>query len=152
LLKALLEKSIDQVSAALLKDPSQAKEPFWDHDCEPPLCCAVRLECSVHIVKLLLDHGADPEATNVRGCKPADILRKEVKASSAPTFEVVLQNYLQSPPAISRHVTLPSCSPGHPVPVFSPDSSSPAEMFGVAGSENHESWQREVADLLEQRQ
>ena len=57
MLQALRNDSVKDVQTALESDPGAASEPFWDHDVEPPLSCAVRLKCSVAIVRLLLEHG-----------------------------------------------------------------------------------------------
>ena len=76
LLRALLTKSIDEVKEALQQNPEEANEPFWDHDWEPPLCCAVRLECSASIVKLLLEYGADPQSKDVRGRDPSMMFKE----------------------------------------------------------------------------
>lgn len=74
LLQALEMKSLEQVRAALEANPGDASDPFWDHDSEPPLCCAVRLGCSAGIVKLLLEHGADPDVTDMRNRTPLQLL------------------------------------------------------------------------------
>lgn len=76
LLLALESKDAGKVLAALRESPESAKELFWDHGVEPPLCCAVRLQCSVAILKLLLEFGADPKDADVRGRIPCQILGK----------------------------------------------------------------------------
>ena len=62
LLQALQMKSVEGVRAALREDPMAANEHLWDHRCDHPLWCAVRLQSSLEIVQLLLDHGADRDA------------------------------------------------------------------------------------------
>jgi len=73
MLKALRMDSLDQVRAVLDRDRDAAQEPFWDHDVEPPLCCAARLGCSASIVKLLLENGASTEAQDVRRRMPHEL-------------------------------------------------------------------------------
>jgi len=90
LLLALEAKEAGKVLAALRESPESAKELFWDHGVEPPLCCAVRLQCSANILKLLLAFGADPEDADVRGRMPFQILGK-------PSL---LQMYSQTLPAM----------------------------------------------------
>lgn len=63
-----------QVAAALTDDPEAAALPFWDHDCEPPLCCAVRFGCDSDVIELLLEHGADVNATDMHGQTPMMII------------------------------------------------------------------------------
>jgi len=77
LMKALytndVTKSVAQILGILELDPEIINEPFWDHDCEPPLCCAVRLQRPAAIVRLLLEHGACTEDTDSHGRTPAQI-------------------------------------------------------------------------------
>lgn len=73
-LTALYHRSLKEARAALHDDPSAAKFPFSDHRWEPPLCAAVRLECDVDIVELLLRHGADVTATDSNGRTPLECL------------------------------------------------------------------------------
>jgi len=84
LLRALEVKSAEQVRAVLHGNPEAAKEPFWDHDVEPPLCCAVRLRCNASILELLLEHGASPEDKDMHGHTPGQILEQP----SRNTWEV----------------------------------------------------------------
>lgn len=85
LLRALQRKSVEQVRAILQHDPEAAREVFWDHDFEPPLCAAVRLECSADIVRLLLEYGADPQVKNMRGFTPSRMLQEPVIAQPTLT-------------------------------------------------------------------
>jgi len=70
LLKSLAANNLKKVRECLSADSLVAKTPFWDHDVEPPLCAAVRLQCDTCIVKALLDSDADPEAIDSRGRTP----------------------------------------------------------------------------------
>lgn len=74
LLQALQKNSVKDVRAVLQQSPEAASEPFWDHDVEPPLCCALRLRCEPAIVELLLHSGASPETKDMRGRTPVQIL------------------------------------------------------------------------------
>jgi len=82
--------ALEQVRTILQKCPEAANEPFWDHDCEPPLCCAARLKCSSSIVQLLIDFGASLESQDMFGHTPAQIGRQpqpfEVQPSSISDF------------------------------------------------------------------
>jgi len=78
LLAALEQDSIQGVLAALHDDPDAAKYPFWDHDVEPPLCAAVRLDCNSSIIGLLVEHGADVNPMDVHGHTPWAILDSKV--------------------------------------------------------------------------
>jgi len=80
-MKALETGSAADIRDILQENPETVNEPFWDHDCEPPLCCAARLNCPATIVQLLLEHGASAEDTDVRGRTPAQIL---VEAQQKP--------------------------------------------------------------------
>jgi len=85
LLRALQRNSAHQVRVVLSATPEAAKEPFEDHNWEPPICCAVRLKCGAEIVQLLLDHGASPDEKDIHGHTPIQILQKQqdlVKASA----------------------------------------------------------------------
>lgn len=77
LLQAMEMNSAEQVRTALEHTPEIAKDLFWDHECEPPLCSAVRLKCSSAVVELLLEYGADAEAKDVFGRTPAEMLRQQ---------------------------------------------------------------------------
>lgn len=130
LLKALKATSIDGVLAALKQSPTAAKEPFWDHDIEPPLCCAVRLQCSADIVKVLLDHGADPEAKDVRGHGPLEMLKEPQQwgqVDPTTTFEPMWVHMVSD----DFFVKLP-----------------PDDL--IAYSAAQEAWRQEVSDLLVQ--
>lgn len=78
LLQALKKNSVEEVRAALEQNPEAAILPFWDHKCEPPLCCAVRLQCDAAIIELLRDYGANLEDKDVRGRTALDIMQQPV--------------------------------------------------------------------------
>jgi len=135
LLRALQMGSVERVRAALLDDPEAANEPFWDHCCDLPLCYAVRKQCKSEIVKLLLDHGADKEGTDMRGRTAAQILWQT-----------------------SARVTDPPMSFDRTCGHLNPQGYQPAFTFALAGlpryfnvpsaEEVYETWRREVSDLL----
>jgi len=74
-MRALQANSFQRVQAALDADPEAVLFPFWEHNVEPPLCCAVRLLCDAPIVELLLERGALLDAANVDGKMPLEVLR-----------------------------------------------------------------------------
>lgn len=70
LLKALMSGSLSAVTAALESDSAVATEPFFDNNCEPPLCAAVNFGCPADVLALLLRHGADVHSVDCRGRTP----------------------------------------------------------------------------------
>jgi len=84
LLQALQKNSVKDVHSVLEHAPEAAGELFWDHDVEPPLCCAVRLGCEPAIVKLLLENGASPETKDMHGRTPAQILAQGATSLVSP--------------------------------------------------------------------
>jgi len=74
LLRAIRACSEQAVSAALEEDPCSSTDLFWDHDCDTPLCAAIRNRCSAGIVRLLLARGASPTAADSRGWTPLTLL------------------------------------------------------------------------------
>lgn len=79
LLQALQANSVDMVSDVIAGDADAASLPFWDHNVEPPLCCATRLSCDAPIVSYLLEARADVNATNVDGITALDIVRRPAR-------------------------------------------------------------------------
>lgn len=65
--KALLANSVDMVMRALEEEPEAAYIPFYDQGMEPPLCFAVRSHCSLEVLDLLLQYGADPMSSDING-------------------------------------------------------------------------------------
>jgi hypothetical protein len=72
-----------QVAAALSEDPEAAAFPFWDHDSEPPLCCAVRFGCDSDVIELLLEYGADVNTMDIHGQTPMMILTAQSKHANS---------------------------------------------------------------------
>lgn len=85
LLRALQQKNIDALMAALTEDPDSATIPFVERDMEPPVCAAVRLRCPAAMVAALLDRGADPGADDMWGNTAMKYLQQSscLMASSA---------------------------------------------------------------------
>ncbi|CAK0834373.1 unnamed protein product [Prorocentrum cordatum] len=74
LLSALERNCTKQVRLAIEADPEAAKEPFWDSRFEWPLCAAIRLRCSVEVVRLLIENGAEVGVASVGGQSPLQLL------------------------------------------------------------------------------
>ncbi|CAK0850066.1 unnamed protein product [Prorocentrum cordatum] len=74
LLLALERNCTKQVRLAIEADPEAAKEPFWDSRFEWPLCAAIRLRCSVEVVRLLIENGAEVGVESVGGQSPLQLL------------------------------------------------------------------------------
>lgn len=125
LLQALQSKSEDEVRSILKLTPDAATEPFWDHNCEFPLKCALRLHCDAAIVKLLLEYGASPE-----------------DGRSAVRIDV-----MQSPWEMKSEVNW-SLMPGAEVTAF-PKGIGAQPTYVNAHAIANESWRREVAHLLD---
>jgi len=91
MLQALRNNVVNEVRYVLEKNPGAANEPFPDHEFEPPLVCAVRLQCKAAIVRLLLEHGASPDTTDIYGCSALQLEQKieriEANAWSPPMSE-----------------------------------------------------------------
>lgn len=88
LLRALRRSSLEEVKAALAHEPDAAICPIME-SFEPPLCCAVQLGCSEHIVQLLLQHGAMVDAENAEGRTPLMLL------SMVPSFGFAMPHMAQ---------------------------------------------------------
>lgn len=76
LLRALTSQSLQAVEQVLADDPDAVNEPFWEQQCEPPLCRAIREGCSPAIVAELLRRGADVDAVDARACSPYMLLQQ----------------------------------------------------------------------------
>eukprot|EP00928_Gymnodinium_smaydae_P057736 TRINITY_DN40960_c0_g1_i1.p2 TRINITY_DN40960_c0_g1~~TRINITY_DN40960_c0_g1_i1.p2 ORF type:complete len:202 (+),score=32.77 TRINITY_DN40960_c0_g1_i1:102-707(+) len=75
LLRAFVSNSEIAVGRILHGDPGLATTPFFEHQWEMPLCCAVRHGCSVAIISHLLKHGAQWSDTDMNGRTALDLLR-----------------------------------------------------------------------------
>jgi len=73
-MRALLRNALDDARIALVTEPDSATTVFFDHEWEPPLCTATRLQCSLEIIELLLEHGADINAEDMHGRTAVTIL------------------------------------------------------------------------------
>lgn len=119
MLKALHANSLEQVRAVVESTPKVASEPFWDHDLEPPLCCAVRLQCDANIVQTLLEHGASPADADLRGRTAMHILRELEVPILTNQWEMLLQPFVVSM-SFGEHLaslenpTVPGLSPDSP--------------------------------------
>lgn len=72
--RAIHADSVVLVREALQSNPDSAKDIFFDHEAEPPLCLAIRKDCDPQIIQLLLDYGASAEAVDKHGATPLSIL------------------------------------------------------------------------------
>mmetsp|Transcript_10522 Transcript_10522/g.25482 ORF Transcript_10522/g.25482 Transcript_10522/m.25482 type:complete len:229 (-) Transcript_10522:171-857(-) len=77
LLRALRMASLPQVSWLLEEDPEAASSIFIEHRCETPLCAAIRHNCGVDILRILLDHGAEVNLRDCDGFTPLALLSKK---------------------------------------------------------------------------
>jgi hypothetical protein len=160
LLRALQLKSMEQVLAILQHDPEAPRELFWDHDVEPPLCAAVRLECSADIIRLLLEHGADPHVKNARGYTPARMLQElssPVNSEPTPTPPLVAAPFV--PDGLDTWPGLFAPQMGFQMGFLAPQRveiapwSPNADEWGVqevvdANVANAMVWRHEVASLI----
>jgi len=76
-MRALQKRCLETVRAALAAEPEAALLPFWEYQLEPPLCHAVRAGCGADICRLLLQHGADVNAADMKGRTPMDWVEEE---------------------------------------------------------------------------
>jgi len=76
---ALKQASVEKVQEALRREPEVARIPFFDHRWEPPLCAAVRFQCSSIIIKQLLNHNSDPNMCDADGQSPLVILYQQTE-------------------------------------------------------------------------
>lgn len=77
--KALRDNCIDAVREELARNPEALSDSFFDVAFEPPLCFALRAGVSEDVVRLLLEHGADPLALDTRGDTPAMVLSQLIQ-------------------------------------------------------------------------
>jgi len=83
---ALKRASDEKVQEALRKEPEAARIPFFDHRWEPPLCAAIRFNCSSNIIKQLLDHQSDPNMCDAEGRSPLVILYQQTLKNDIPSW------------------------------------------------------------------
>lgn len=136
LLQALQSNSEHEVHAALLANPGDATEPFWEHDCEPPICAAVRLQCSSSIVKLLLVHGADSQQTDTSGRNALQIVKQ--KLAEQHKIEADYQSVCAAMTMANAHDLLPF-----------PNESGMLFRGLPSPADETKSWCREVSVLLD---
>lgn len=79
-----------RVAEVLKADAEAAFFPFFDHDCEPPLCYAIRQGCGVEAIKLLLDYGADVNAMDACGKTPIQLLWELPWDNAKPQIQNIL--------------------------------------------------------------
>lgn len=87
LMTAIRADSLTQVQKVLASDPWAAKLPFMDHNFEPPLCYAARACVKSDIFQVLLEGGADVNATNVFGRSPLSLLCGTARRRLCSNFE-----------------------------------------------------------------
>lgn len=75
LMQALCGNTVERVQEVLNEEPDAPGFPFFDHEMEPPLCFALKAQCCPEIIRLLLEHGADPKMKDRKNRTPADLLR-----------------------------------------------------------------------------
>jgi len=71
---ALRKMSVDLVQKALTEDSEIAQMPLMDHGWEPPLCAAIRFDCSYEVVQMLLEHKSDANQCDAKGRSPFHVL------------------------------------------------------------------------------
>ena len=72
--RALMDRDLRAVQAALREDRAAAKEFVMDDQCQTMACYATEKECSWQILAELAAHGADFNASNARGLAPLCII------------------------------------------------------------------------------
>eukprot|EP00928_Gymnodinium_smaydae_P034796 TRINITY_DN24586_c0_g1_i1.p2 TRINITY_DN24586_c0_g1~~TRINITY_DN24586_c0_g1_i1.p2 ORF type:complete len:190 (-),score=33.95 TRINITY_DN24586_c0_g1_i1:227-796(-) len=85
---ALYRNDASRVRQLLEEDGTLGTMPLFDHDFEPPLCCAARLGCSSEITTLLEAHGAKWSDTDKRGCSATELAEKRTRP---PTMYMVTE-------------------------------------------------------------
>jgi len=97
MLQALRNNVVNEVRYVLEKSPGAATEPFYDHEFESPLVCAVRLKCKAAIVRLLLEHGASPETTDIYGRSALQLVQKTEQMEANSWFPPMSETAFQAP-------------------------------------------------------
>jgi len=68
---------MDSLHKALAEDPDAAWSPILERGFEPPLCFAAReTGLTADVVRLLVAHGAQPDATDINGWSALPLLSK----------------------------------------------------------------------------
>lgn len=163
LLSALEAGSVEQVRKVLQADAEVANDLFWDHHAEPPLCAAVRLECSADIIRLLLEYKADMGVRNAQGRTPLEILHETSHAQPGfpqqPPFvqlaplsflsELPFATWLQDNPqdGLGSVLTLPFAKT---IPTGTElCAMGPVDLVAFPDVNTTASWRREVAAMLQ---
>jgi hypothetical protein len=159
LFQALRKHSEEEVLSALQQEPDVAKEPLWEHDCEPPLCCAARFQCSVSIVKMLLEHGAVRTDKDRRGNTPLQIVqraKRDVHGQASPFYLQVAPAFNLNQSGLDLNLPMKLQKPddlilGQSSPPFPQAFALPQKDVSSTFSdqiEAREDWHREVSALL----
>merc|ERR1712151_646573 len=102
--QALQSDSVSEVRDALSQDPDAAWTPFWECKWEPPLCWAARSISDPVIISLLLEHGANANASDSHGRTPLAL--SNAAAETYPCSEA-----LPRWPGIQSAAFFPALSP-----------------------------------------
>lgn len=102
LMRALRKNSFEELQRTLAANPGAIDDFFLDHDFEPVLCAAVNFRCSIEVIKLLLEHGADATAQDKHGRTVRDLVQaKRTSTRSNPAA-------IQSAPWLQAFQGIPS--------------------------------------------
>lgn len=91
-MRALLQGSNDDVGRILKEDAEAARQPFFDHNFELPLCYAVRAGCDTEVIRMLLKFQADINAIDVHARTPLQILCAKTPPSQLPILGTTMLN------------------------------------------------------------